>query len=232
LFFACATSSTDLPGSSAVEEQAPNRDSDTTAKNVDADFRYIVIYDKSPGDPIVQRCLNQSREIIDPFCRVNTCLYKRILNLLCSTAGNSSMLNVAENTGIVHIVLTHRQPMPTFEDEVVEQFGFQDKKQNVMPPTAKKDGYRFTCDIDVTVIDKQAQFSGPYVHGTPQQRSLYVSWKRADPSRTPWVQRIKIPLNVSVDLLMGAIGTNKSVVADITGRGPHDTTPIAWTLQS
>ncbi|KVL13194.1 DUF5990 family protein [Burkholderia ubonensis] len=106
--------------------------------------------------------------------------------------------------------------------------GIQDKNQDVHEGARKRDGsVEFTCEIHVR--DKGAgnlDFAGPFVHGTPAARFVYLSWKRTVAAAAPWVQRVKIPLVFKAADLATAL----AIRADITGRRPHATEPIVWTI--
>jgi hypothetical protein len=107
--------------------------------------------------------------------------------------------------------------------------GLQDKQQAVHAGKAGPDGaWRFQCSVAVKGSDAAdpPAFSGPFVHGTPGARFLYLSWKRADGGAAPWVQRVKIPLSgISWELVQ----SGQVLEADITGRKPHASETIAWT---
>lgn len=74
-------------------------------------------------------------------------------------------------------------------------------------------------------------FRGPYVHGRPGERFLYLGWKRRKSEGPPWLQRVKVPLaGVPADLVRRARAGEGALQADVTGRRPHETTPIDWIL--
>jgi hypothetical protein len=125
----------------------------------------------------------------------------------------------------IHVTLTCNTLPPLGEPATV---GIQDKGQHVHAGIRKRDGsFEFECVIQVR--DKGAgniDFAGPFVHGTPAARFVYLSWKRAASGAAPWVQRVKIPLVFNAADLGAAI----AIRADITGRRPHSTEPIIWTI--
>jgi hypothetical protein len=108
--------------------------------------------------------------------------------------------------------------------------GLQDKDQNVHAGARKRDGViAFECEIQVK--DKgngNIDFAGPFVHGTAAARFLYLSWKRTTPAAAPWVQRVKIPLTFTA----ADLGNATAIRADITGRRPHASETIVWTLSA
>lgn len=106
--------------------------------------------------------------------------------------------------------------------------GIQDKQQGVHSGKQDRDGsWRFTCTVTVKERDGVAlpQFSGPFVHGTPAARFLYLSWKRRSETPVPWLQRVKIPL---ADIGWAMTQPGGQLVADITGRRPHAADGIMW----
>ncbi|MBP0625179.1 MULTISPECIES: DUF5990 family protein [Cupriavidus] len=106
--------------------------------------------------------------------------------------------------------------------------GIQDKDQNVHAGTRKRDGsFEFECVIQVR--DKgvgSIDFAGPFVHGKPASRFVYLSWKRTASAAAPWVQRVKIPLVFTA----ADLGAATAIRADITDRRPHASEPIVWTI--
>ncbi|MFJ9453162.1 DUF5990 family protein [Herbaspirillum sp. NPDC101397] len=107
--------------------------------------------------------------------------------------------------------------------------GLQDKDQNVYAGNRKRDGaMAFECVV--LMKDKgngNIDFAGPFVHGTAAARFMYLSWKRAAPATAAlWVQRVKIPLAFTA----ADLGDATAIRADITGRRPHASEAIAWTM--
>jgi hypothetical protein len=91
----------------------------------------------------------------------------------------------------------------------------------------RDDSFEFECLIRVrNKGEDNIDFFGPFVHGTPAARFMYLSWKRISESSTPWVQRVKIPLT----LRTADLGTATAIRTDITSRRPHATEPIVWTI--
>jgi hypothetical protein len=109
--------------------------------------------------------------------------------------------------------------------------GIQDKAQTVHAQRTAKDGtIYFECIVEARINDpiKGIDFRGPFVHGTPQSRFLYVSWKRRIPSAAPWYWRIKVPLAGISMKEVTSLKNSEALIADITGRGPHATDSINW----
>ena len=106
--------------------------------------------------------------------------------------------------------------------------GIQDKNQDVHEGARKRDGpVEFKCEVQARDAGGgKLDFAGPFVHGKPGARFLYLSWKRADSSDVLWFQRVKVPLALTA----AELGAASAIQADITGRRPHTTEPIAWTV--
>ncbi len=104
--------------------------------------------------------------------------------------------------------------------------GIQDTAGNVHPgQPLSKGGMRFVCRLELLRRPAGLDFGGQHVHGRPGARFLYLSWKRRAAGPAPWLQRVKVPLTD----VEAAINPAKPILqADITGRRPHDVTPISW----
>lgn len=118
--------------------------------------------------------------------------------------------------------------LPELSESGAVAFGLQDKQQEVHPGVLGRNGvWRFRCTVTVKGPDADGMpaFSGPFVHGPPDARFLYLSWKRAAGAAAPWVQRVKIPLSgISWEM----VSSSKLLEADITGRKPHASEKINW----
>ena len=116
-------------------------------------------------------------------------------------------------------------------EEGALEVGIQDKKQAVHAGRTGKDGEMcFECSAEALVDDLSGDidFRGPFVHGTPQARFLYLSWKRTGAAAPPWYWRVKIPLASIGAKNIAALREGEWLVADITGRRPHASEPIVW----
>jgi len=78
-------------------------------------------------------------------------------------------------------------------------FGLQDKKLGLLTGTARADGsIRFDFDAGVDDLGPV----GPYVHGKPGERFLYLGWRPADGAANDWIRRWKIRLDgITPDLI-------------------------------
>jgi hypothetical protein len=118
---------------------------------------------------------------------------------------------------------------PAAEGEL--DIGIQDKTQTVHAGrTAKGGAVCFECAVEARIdsLTKRLDFRGPFVHGTPQSRFLYLSWKRRTASAAPWYWRVKIPLTGITEKDVSHLKSNEALMADITGRRPHASDPITW----
>ena len=115
--------------------------------------------------------------------------------------------------------------MPPEEGKVL--VGMQTKKNELVEAVKREKLSVFSADVQIVVKEEATDFRGPCVHGSKGKRFLYLSWKRPEPKEPKWVQRVKIPLEGLIPLLEQF---DEQVVfeADITGRKPHETTPIEW----
>jgi hypothetical protein len=92
-------------------------------------------------------------------------------------------------------------------------------------------------NLDLLVEIKQSPkthkpiFFGEFLHGSPAERFIYLSWKREAQSEYPWAWRIKIPLSgISQELINAAKQSGMCNTANVIGRRPHSSEPINWTL--
>ena len=116
-------------------------------------------------------------------------------------------------------------------DEGPLDVGIQDKAQVVHGGLKQKNGSMFfECVLEVSLDGSTGRpsFRGPFVHGTPETRFLYLSWKRRSASSSPWYWRVKIPLSGITWKEVSPAMANEVLEADITGRRPHATDPISW----
>jgi hypothetical protein len=66
------------------------------------------------------------------------------------------------------------------------------------------------------------------VSGTPDARFLQLGWK---PDRPGWINRAKVPLSsITWAQVREAQASGRPLVADATGRLPHQPRPLEWTL--
>lgn len=130
----------------------------------------------------------------------------------------------------IRVVLRSLPETPATEGPL--DVGLQDKAGAVAPGRDDPAG-GLVFAADLGVVDKAGtlDFRGPYVHGRPGARFVYLGWKRRGAEGPPWFQRVKIPLgDLAPDLVRRAQDGGGALEADVTGRRPHEIAPIAWTL--
>jgi len=96
-------------------------------------------------------------------------------------------------------------------------FGMQDKARNVTPPVLGTDG---TATFTATVVSHSdaaghIDVSGPFVHGKPGGRFLYLGWRPTAGPADNWIRRWKIRLSdLPSDLGESAILTQDIPASD------------------
>jgi hypothetical protein len=108
-------------------------------------------------------------------------------------------------------------------------FGLQDKKSSIHPGKPAKGGL-LHFEIDVAVkASASPVFSGPFVHGPPADRFLYLSWKKRGQHEHPWAWRIKIPLGrINWSLVRQAQKVGHCLESNVVGRRPHSGDTLVW----
>ena len=131
----------------------------------------------------------------------------------------------------IRVSVAHLPALPP--EPVAVDVGLQTKKKEVLTG-AKGDqgGLVFETVMEVLIRDGNVDFKGICVHGPPTGRFLYLSWKRRREEPPLWVQRVKIPLDATLPLFED-IGqaTKASLSVDVTGREPHEMTPLHWSIE-
>jgi uncharacterized protein DUF5990 len=90
-------------------------------------------------------------------------------------------------------IICEQPPPDTYAGQPTE-FGLQDKQQALHPGSRLADGsLAFMCEV--VVMKPHAgtgspDFGGPFVHGPPGARFLYLGWR---PPGGAWIRRFKIP---------------------------------------
>ena len=77
------------------------------------------------------------------------------------------------------------------------EFGLQDKAGSLQPGVPEPDG-ALSFEADVSVVhanDGGTSLRGPVVHGPPTAPFLYLSCRAAGKPASPWILRLKVPLN-------------------------------------
>src|SRR5262249_43493454 len=102
-------------------------------------------------------------------------------------------------------------------------FGVQDKSQKLLVGQRRTDG---TLQFDVSLKAQKSgeaerpNFTGPYAHGTPQQRFLYLSHGVPENEGWRWIRRIKVPLmGITWEQINAAAGRVLEARVDATRTG-------------
>lgn len=122
---------------------------------------------------------------------------------------------------LLRIVVTRPPDLPG------TRFGVQDKSGRIGPAAGRHaDSAAFEIEVRVSDGDPGSapNFLGPYAHGTPRVRFLYLSLARGDGSR--WIKRIKVPLS-SITWAMIEGARSGALTTDVDGRR-SGTVPAVW----
>jgi len=117
---------------------------------------------------------------------------------------------------------------PTVDSHTV--FGLQEKSGAVVEGRGGPDGSRvFECEVRAVPSAGTAQpnFLGPFTHGTPKSRHLYLSHGTRE-SGTAWVKRIKVPL-ASITWAMIDQAHDGALETDVDGRAAA-TVRVTWRI--
>ena len=77
------------------------------------------------------------------------------------------------------------------------------------------------------------RFIGPFVQGPIGDEFIYLNWKSAGEPGPPWVWRIKMSLQrLAWDDIIAAERDGRVFEFDATGRAPHQSPRIEWTISS
>lgn len=97
---------------------------------------------------------------------------------------------------LIHLRLICLMPPPRHENQATV-FGLQDKQGAVYPGQVQTDGsahYELEVRAKWNPKTRGPNFLGPYVHGTPEARFLYLSWGYQNETEGRWLKRLKVHL--------------------------------------
>ena len=98
-----------------------------------------------------------------------------------------------ENRVTIDIRLVCLNPPPLEDDGSPAEFGVQDKDGELLAGSARADGALvYSFRIDALIDSDYPNFLGPYTHGTPMGRFVYLGYRR--PGSRDWIKRIKVRL--------------------------------------
>jgi hypothetical protein len=128
--------------------------------------------------------------------------------------------------------LIHDGAPPGVAPDEPLHFGLQDSKGEVHPGARQPDGelhFDLALDIKRSPAAAAPIFTGPFAHGPPAGRFVYLSWKREGKSDAPWAWRIKIPLSgIGWPEIRAAGKSGGRLEANVIGRRPHASDAIKW----
>lgn len=115
----------------------------------------------------------------------------------------------------IRIICQH--PPPSTWEGKAATFGLQDKSGDLAQGRTMPDGTLvFDCPMTIS-DDDPPRFSGTYVHGTPGDRFVYLSYRHTEDS-AGWIKRIKVSLSSitaqAVKALKGDRSTALAVLVD------------------
>ena len=113
-----------------------------------------------------------------------------------------------------------RMPGPVFGDHLQVRLGIQCGAEVIDDVPAIHQDVTFTCKLRVAAGQASSSppnFLGPYAHGTPGERFIYLCWGERHGAVWTGFRRAKIHLNVlsTVDVL-AALAAKRQLVAVIT----------------
>jgi hypothetical protein len=111
------------------------------------------------------------------------------------------------------------------------RLGLQRGSDDVQEGATLADG-RLVFDIEMRVKPgsdpERPVFLGEFVQGPADARFLHLGWK---PDRPGWINRAKVPLSgITWAQVREAQSAGRPLVADATGRQPHQPRPLTWSL--
>jgi hypothetical protein len=132
---------------------------------------------------------------------------------------------------VVSLRVIHDGAKPIHDTGEPYRFGLQCGRDSVQQGSRLGDG-RLAFDVTLRVkpgVDPERPvFLGEFTHGPPDARCLNLGWK---PDRPGWINRVKVPLaTLTWAQVRAAQECGRPLVADATGRQPHQPRPLDWTL--
>jgi Family of unknown function (DUF5990) len=106
--------------------------------------------------------------------------------------------------------------------------------QRQHPPRARQSNGTLLFDFSLKVKEgkdpERPVFTGPYASGAVDDRFVYLSWFAVD--RGEYINRVKVRLGaIDWRLIRRSQKENRPITADLSGRGPGETSKaIAWYL--
>jgi hypothetical protein len=134
-------------------------------------------------------------------------------------------------TDTVTLRVLHDGAKPIHDTGEPYRLGLQRGSDDVLEGARLADG-RLVFDIMLRVKPgpdpERPVFLGEFAQGTADARFLHLGWK---PDRPGWINRAKVPLSgITWAQVREAQASGRPLVADATGRQPHQPRPLTWTL--
>jgi hypothetical protein len=125
----------------------------------------------------------------------------------------------------------HDGAKPVHDTGEPYRLGLQRGSDDVQEGALLDDG-RLIFEVELRVKPgpdpERPVFLGEFAHGTADARFLHLGWK---PDRPGWINRAKVPLSgISWAQVREAQACGRPLVADATGRQPHQPRPLIWAL--
>jgi hypothetical protein len=131
----------------------------------------------------------------------------------------------------VRLRVLHDGAKPVHDTGEPYRLGLQRGRDDVQEGALLDDG-RLAFEVEVRVKSgsdpERPVFLGEFAQGTADARFLHLGWK---PDRPGWINRAKVPLSgISWAQVREAQAADRPLVADATGRQPHQPRPLIWAL--
>lgn len=137
-----------------------------------------------------------------------------------------------ENRHSVHLRLICLNPPPLEYEGTPAEFGLQDKNGSLLAGTPRVEGALvFDIRVDVMLEGNYPNFLGPYTHGTPLGRFLYLGYRRAGSDE--WIKRLKVRLGgITKAQVEEALQNDGVIEARVDGRGAASVRLlVGWTVR-
>ncbi len=126
-------------------------------------------------------------------------------------------------TSRLNLRVTYDGEGPVFWSGDPDKFGLQDTSGALHPGVTEADGaVTFAFSLEVKTGHTGVPiFLGPFAHGPPGKRFLYLGWRNHDGA---FAQRLILPLSpIGWDQVRGALGTRVPLVCRLVDKGPRAT---------
>lgn len=131
----------------------------------------------------------------------------------------------------VHLRLICFNPPPPTPTNSPPLFGLLARDGTLLVGTPQADSLVFDVDVDALLEGNYPNFLGPYTHGTPLGRFLYLGYRPGD--STLWLRRLKIRLvGITKAQVEEALQTGGVIEGRFDGRGAGSVRLLdGWSVQ-